>query len=386
MLKKLTIILTTLSVVLTSVGPIFPQTAYAATNNDALIKTILKAAASAAAGKLAELVAKELATAAKTNAQDVSTAKPQGALAVPTHDDGLQSIATNVHTTDESIKNQSLLEWVESFAKTVIQKAVLDVVVDQIITYIQGGGKPQFVTDWQGFLEDAGQRAAGDFVKSLGLGFVCEPFNLQLQIALGGKPKKFSEEAACTLDKIVGNIQNFTDDFRNGGWVAYGASWRMENNFFGSLINAEKKLGDTVSSAELAKLNEAVAGKGFTSPKKCQKDVNNPQAAQQDQAAADLNAQADAMQSSNPSGAQALRNQASQLKTQSASLRGQDLQSTCKIITPGSTLGDLTTKAVGSNIDFLLNADQLGDYVSAIVDALLNRVIDEGLAKASSKQ
>jgi hypothetical protein len=172
----------------------------------------------------------------------------------------------------------------------------------------------------------------------LGAGFLCEPFSLQLQIALGGKPKKFSEENACTLDKIVGNIQNFTDDFRNGGWIAYGASWQVENNFLGSLITAQKKLGNAKEAAQLAKLNEAISGKGFLSAQKCQKDA-----------------------------------------------KGKDIPSTCKVITPGSTLGDLTSKAVGKDIDFLLNADQLGDYVSAIVDALLSRVIDEGLAKASSR-
>ncbi len=376
MLKKFTIILTALSVLLTSVGPLLPQTAYASANNDALVKTILKAAASAAAGKLAELVAKELATAAKTNAQDVSTAKPQGALAVPTHDDGLQAITTNVHTTDESIKNQSLLEWVESFAKTVIQKAVLDVVVDQIITYIQGGGKPQFVTDWQGFVEGAGQRAAGDFAKSLGAGFLCEPFSLQLQLAIGGKPKKFSEEATCTLDKIVSNIQDFADDFRTGGWVAYGESWKIQNNFLGSLVNAQEKSGRVKEAAGLAALNEAVAGKGFTSPKKCVKDAQGQNL--DNQAAALEKAAAGAVGTPQyPS----LKAQADGARASANAYQGKP---TCKIITPGSTLGDLTTKALGSNVDFLLNADQLGDYVSAIVDAVLNRVIDEGLDKATS--
>lgn len=363
-----------------------PKPVQAAVDKDAIIKDILKAAAGAAAGALAKLLVQELEGKAKTEAEDNAKTSGMGLVAVPSTDAKTQANLVATHATTEVQKQQSFIEWAESFAKTFIQKAVLDVLVDQIISYIQGNGKPQFVTDWKGFVEDAGQRAAGEFAQSLGAGFLCEPFSLQLQIALSGKPKTFSTEATCTLDKIVGNIENFATDFTNGGWIAYGASWQIENNFFGSFINGQEKLGRKTEAAALAKLNEAISGGGFLSAVgQCQKDVNNPQAAKLDQAATNLEAQASAMQGVNPGVAQENRNQAASLRQQAAALRGKELQSTCKLVTPGKTLGDLTSKAVGKDIDFLLSADQLGDYVSAILDALLDRVIDEGLAKANSK-
>lgn len=335
MLKKLFITFVVFVLIFSPLGNA-PKKAQASEKYDALIETILKAAASALAGALAEAAAKALTSETEAEA-DAAKAKGESAgQYVPTRD--AEAIATqkNANKDIKATEDQTFWQWAEEFVQTVLQKAILDVVVDQIITYIQGGGKPQFVTDWQGFLEDAGQRAAGEFVDSLGLGFLCEPFSLQLQVAVGESPKKFSTEAECTLDDILENAEGFTDDFRTGGWVAYGQYWKVNNNFIDSLVTASNELGFKRSGAAGAALSEALSGGGFLSTKKCQKDA-----------------------------------------------KGKDIPSTCKLVTPGRTLGDLTSKALGSDIDFLLNAEQLGDYVSAIVDALLNRVIEEGLAEAN---
>ncbi|TSC82522.1 MAG: Uncharacterized protein G01um101419_568 [Parcubacteria group bacterium Gr01-1014_19] len=335
MLKKSLITIVALTLIFSPLGSAPTRKARASEGTDALVEAILKAAASALSQALADALTKEETSAAKAEANNTKAdAQGAGQQRVPTTNPTEEALIKEGNKTKEKEKDQTFWQWAEEFVQTVLQKAILDVVVDQIITYIQGGGKPQFVTDWQGFLEDAGQRAAGDFVKSLGAGFLCEPFSLELQIAFtGGEGKKFSEEAECTLDDIVENIENFGNDFREGGWIAYGESWKVQNNFIGGFINITERLGLEKEAAELAALNEAASGKGFLSTKKCTTDSAG--------------------------------------------------KKTCKLVTPGSTLGDLTSKALGSDIDFLLNAEQLGDYVSAIVDALLNRVIEEGLAAAS---
>ncbi len=334
MLKKTLIAVVALTLIFSPLGSA-PKKVYAGEGTDALIEAILKGAASALSNALADALTKEETSAAKADAAAVKNdTEGSGQQSVPTYDIRQNANIKEGNKTKEKEKDQTFWQWAEEFVQTFLQKAILDVVVDQIITYIQGGGKPQFVTDWKGFLEDAGQRAVGDFVKSLGAGFLCEPFSLELQIAFGGgSKKKFSEEAKCTLDDIIENVENFSNDFREGGWIAYGETWKVQNNFVSSFINISEKLGLEKEAAELAALNEAVSGKGFLSSKKCTTDSQG--------------------------------------------------KKTCKLVTPGSTLGDLTSKALGSDIDFLLNADQLGDYVSAIVDALLNRVIEEGLAAAS---
>lgn len=210
-----------------------------------------------------------------------------------------------------------------------LKKQVLDVMVDQIITYIQGGGKPKFVSDWKEFAEDAGQVAVGELAKEAELGFLCSPFSLQIQLALL-PVETFSQRSDCTLDDIIGNVQAFQDDFRNGGWIAYGSAWQPQNTFYGALLIAAQELENRRGAAALAAVREGLANGGFLSVKDAKGNI----------------------------------------------------------VTPGKLLGDLTTKAVGSDIDYIINAQDLGAYVAAIADALINRVIKEGftgLQKTSSQ-
>ena len=246
---------------------------------------------------------------------------------VPVFETNASIIASNLQTaaTTFSDLGQNLYEWAFTFVISTLKKQLLDVIVDQIIGYIQGGGKPQFVTDWKSFLADAGQGAVGEFAQSIGAGFLCAPFSLQVQINLLPVPK-FSQKAQCTLDQIVGNIQAFYNDFRAGGWIGYGTAWEPQNNYFGALLmttfEAERRRGIAESTAYA----EAMAGGGFKSAR----DKNG------------------------------------------------------NIVTPGSTLNSLTSKAVESDIDYILSADQLSDYASAIASALFNRVLQEGIAKVQT--
>ncbi len=227
--------------------------------------------------------------------------------------------------------SQTFFEWAQTFVLETLKKRILDMMVDQIIQWIQGGGKPQFVTNWGDFLAEAGNAAVGDLAKELGLGFLCSPFSLQIQIGLL-PVKRFSKRAECTLDKIVGNINGFYANFRNGGWIAYSSAWEPQNNFAGASLIVDAEVSRRREKAQASAYADAQAGKGFLSTKKCQKDAN-----------------------------------------------GKDIASTCVITTPGDTIGSLVAKAVGTDIDYVLNAKQLSEYVAAISNALINRLIVEGV-------
>jgi len=47
--------------------------------------------------------------------------------------------------------------------------------------------------------------------------------------------------------------------------------------------------------------------------------------------------------------------------------------------TPGKMIGDTLSKAVGTDIDWLVGADEWGEYLGAIADAAINRIFREGL-------
>ncbi len=206
-----------------------------------------------------------------------------------------------------------------------LKKRLLDFIVDEIVVWIQGGGKPLFVTDWRAFLAQYGNIVTGDIVMSLGLGAVCSPFGFQLQLAVMAPPR-FSSQVTCTLDKIVGNMVAFYNNFRTGGFIAYQEMWQPKNNFYGALLLAMDEKEVKTSDRRYAALQEAQAGAGFLGTKKC------------------------------------------------------DGAGHCFITTPGMTVGAMTAKAMGTNIDWLMSSDTMAEYVAAIADALINRLIKEGVS------
>jgi len=237
----------------------------------------------------------------------------------------------------------TVVGWAKDAAKWLkddLLKALRDAIVirivnmmtDQVVAWIQGGGEPRFITDWEGFLDDSFQAGVGDVINEGNLKFLCQPFSFQLKIALLPVPP-FSQRVSCTLDDIVANINDFYNDFRNGGWIAYEASWRPENNYYGTLYMTMDAAMTEGQRKQTAALQEAIAGKGFLSVKKCLASTLLP-----------------------------------------------DGTVKCvkeEIVTPGDVVGETVAKAIGAQTDAIVNIQGI---VSAIVNATINRVITEGLS------
>ena len=154
---------------------------------------------------------------------------------------------------------------------------MLDMIVDQIIGWINRiEGKPQFVSDWNGFLQDAFSDAVGEMIADkLGGADLCAPFSVQMRMAFYPVPK-FSKQVKCSLNKIVKNINSFYFDFKKGGWPAYRASWEPKNNFYGLYLVSNDELVNAALQKTNAAAAEAEAASGFLSTKKCvQYDVQN---------------------------------------------------------------------------------------------------------------
>ncbi len=223
-------------------------------------------------------------------------------------------------------------EFVGQFIANRLKKRMLDMIVDQIIVWINGGGKPQFVSDWNGFLQDAFSDAVGEMIADkLGGADLCAPFSVQMRMAFYPVPK-FSKQVKCSLNKIVKNINSFYFDFKKGGWPAYRASWEPKNNFYGLYLVSNDELVNAALQKTNAAASEAEAASGFLSTKKCvQYDVQNSKRC---------------------------------LKWETT--------------TPGTVIGNQVSKAIGSDIDFIVNSEDLSAYVGAIVDAAVNRLIKSG--------
>lgn len=212
-------------------------------------------------------------------------------------------------------------------ATELAKKQALKLITRDIVNWINGNGEPKFITDFDGFLREAGNRAAGEFAQDLGLGDLCEPFSFQLKIALTlPQVPTFDDTVTCTLDSIVSNIENFYDDFRAGGFVAFNASWQPQNNFYGSFLIGLEEKNRRIANAKSTNLLEAITGGGYLGNKNCEKVGN---------------------------------------------------REFCRVTTPGQAVGEALAKVVGSDIDYIVNSQELAAYVAVVADALINRLIRE---------
>jgi len=246
-------------------------------------------------------------------------------------------------------KLQLLFEWAFKVAAEALKKQLLNMIVDQIVQWIQGGGNPKFITDWPGFFRDAVDQASGKFLQQIGLSQLCSPFKPLLSRAFIPIPT-FTERTSCTLSQVGVNIDVFLKDFRQGNWIAWQEMvLRPQNNVYGAYVLAWDQYEIEKSAAQKAAESEAQAGKGFLSVKKC---VQNSWVGYND-------CMADGRMSEE-----------------------ECVQASCiqyEIITPGAVVGQLAAEAVGADIKGLVNAKDLEVYVAAITNALLNRMFAEGV-------
>lgn len=240
-------------------------------------------------------------------------------------------------------------------AWNILRKKMLNMLVDDIVKWIRGGGKPKLVTDWQGFLRDAVDKAGGQFVDQyLGMGFLCDRFDAKLKVALATVPT-FDQAVRCPLSMMKANIDLFLQNFSNGGWKSWIQISTPQNNIYGAYLMAlDKKIGVESAAAE-AKKNEAVASAGFLGDKVCRTiyPIDNPGI------------------STNGTWKENEIDQGFKC-------------SKWEILTPGKIAAEATAKAINLDIDWLISAKEFSEYMGAIIDAVINRAIKEGVAYATT--
>jgi len=249
----------------------------------------------------------------------------------------------------------AIIKYVREIAWSVVRKAILDRIVDQIIAWISGEGDPQFVTDWKGFMRDAGEQAGAMFLQDL-IGNdlmtkLCQPnWALRINISLG-KPKKFSTRAMCTFKDIGKNFKEFMNNFSNGGWKAWIKTTEGQNNPYGFYLmslNEKMSLGNkAVISAE----KEATSGGGFLSDKRCKKIKY-----------------------------QGTVTETTETGTWKKDGIPKDTECTqWETVTPGQIAAEGLNKSVFKDIDWLKNNETWTSYIAAITDAMVNRLVKEGV-------
>lgn len=229
----------------------------------------------------------------------------------------------------------------------IVAKTVVHNLSQQIITWIRTGNwddGPLFVTDWEKYLLDMADQAGAIFLQELNLTNLCEPFAQRIKInigttrTLGGTP--FNQRASCKISDVLNNVQNFYNDFSQGGWARWFEITQIpQNNVYGSYYLAhEEKLLREGAAVEEAK-NEALSANGLLGQKECEPaTVNIP--ADGDDPGGDVNFEK------------------------------------CRIVTPGKAVEEELAKVLGTNIDQLNLADEMDEILIAILQTLLQKIIN----------
>jgi len=219
-----------------------------------------------------------------------------------------------------------------------LRKKLLDYFVDSIIKWVQGkDDKPAFVTNWRKFMGDVVNDAIGSYVETTKFAGLCDTFDFQIRVSL---PTRDSRPAlpTCTLNQIVGNIENFYNNFNNGGWLAFNETLASQNNPFGAYIMAMDGLVyEAITAQEEQEKEDSQSSSGFTNTKNCAVEETNIETGEK----------------------------------------------TClmwETTTPGDVVAQRVQKALNVDIDNVLSATEFTTYISAIADAAINRLLRAGKA------
>ncbi|MDI6717715.1 MAG: hypothetical protein QMD86_01550 [Patescibacteria group bacterium] len=272
----------------------------------------------------------------------------------------------SVPTTVQIVKDigQWLKEDLVKALRDVIAKRLIDYIVDETVKWVQGGGEPKFVSDWKGFVKDAGDIAFDSVAKETGLARLCEPLKMPTLNIVLLPTKRFSQRIDCTLDKIVSNINNFYKDFQSGGWFAYSESWQPNNNLYGQLLIIDDEITLRKGVETTAAKSEAAAGSGFLSVKKC---------AEMDFAAAEVDMEI-------------MRTEAGYTEQDIADYMSQNYneKNYCKkweTQTPGDAVGKTVASALTSDKEW---AGNIQSWIATLINAAINRLTTEGLLAMKS--
>ncbi|MEK9180473.1 MAG: hypothetical protein AAB897_03615 [Patescibacteria group bacterium] len=250
------------------------------------------------------------------------------------------AIAEKVSTWGNWIHN--LYTWVQDYLLGILQNQLISLIQRQLINWIQGGGNPKFITDWKSFLGDIFNQAAGAAIDELTDGALCSAFgpfirlNLRNTFSGGGSLNITS----CTLDRIVGNLRGFFQDFSSGGWLAYGAMLQPENDFYGKYAIASEFALRKAEDAKEAAKNTGLAGSGFLGTQSCS------------------------------DGSEAHQGRCAD-------------GSTPQTRTPGETVASALSDSLSLPGQRIVNSKRLENLIAALVDAAINRIIQSGLAGLS---
>ena len=266
----------------------------------------------------------------------------------------------------------TLKEYVlDILPKTVARYAMVRL-QQEVARWAKGGftdeNAPFTMTNWGEEINNALDLASAKFIEKFNLTKFCSPLNYTLGEMFGigipyGGEVPYYEYAACTMDTIVDNVEAFwkNPSLAIYGWDAWSALSQPQNNIYGSFLMAATEKARLEQEEIDQKTLEKDTGSGYKNESECVKEQTlSPEELEKCELDCEKNA---------PTGQLgACYDQCDSRNT------GTCLEYKTKNL--GSTIQSSVEKAVGSDMDWLITADEITEMLNLVFSALFNKMIN----------
>lgn len=173
---------------------------------------------------------------------------------------------------------QLILQQAKSIALQILKNQLVGRMIQQTVKWVQGGGKPQFITNWKAFLKDSATGAVNQFINAVEprlcqnvRAFTTDFLKNNVPNTISGARDPY-QQFNCTLDQLVQSVKDFYDDFQNGGWVSLAqVVLQPQNNTWGAVVLTHESVIAQAAQARAADEADAQANKGFKGLSRCVK-------------------------------------------------------------------------------------------------------------------
>ncbi len=227
----------------------------------------------------------------------------------------------------------------------VLKELLIKEITASTVRWINGGfeGKPQYVQDLGGFLEDTADAAIGEVIyNDENWNFLCGGIKPEVRLASALNIYASSERSRprCTLSEVADNVGDLSVKW---DWDNFNElTSNPANSALGGYIYASGNIVRAVENVTGRELGDINRSNGFLSHKKCEEVPNYSEEGPQ------------------------------QPRVE------------CRIVTPGSVIEDRINSSIGSDQRRIELADEFNEVFAALVGQLIKKVLgDDGLESVS---
>ena len=291
----------------------------------------------------------------------------------------------------------TIKEWVQKtleIALMAIARQVIAQMTQSIINWINGGfhGSPTFLENPESFFKDIVKYEIRTMVDQLGYDLRRFPFGQAWALnTIGAYKSTLENNAAHSLSGVMNQqqIANYMD-FNVGGWDSFFLKTQYpQNNYIGFQMMANESLSAQLAGAIQPAAEQVQSllqqGQGFLSPEKCMDEdtnYNNIMANAWNRPSFEGKCVPFEPACTNTENGCTSQQYAAWAESCRVQKIAWDKDNTCKNLvktTPGTIVADQLKISLGSGQRMIELSTALGSSISAIIDALLNKLIGEGL-------